>query len=66
MICVSGQVSGNTLTGQAVEMFESGLIPKPIRVKPACTGEKFFDWDEFGFLKVRKQEAINIKRSGRY
>jgi hypothetical protein len=65
-ICVSGQVSGNTITGQAVDMEQSGLIPIPIRVKPAYAGEKFVNWDEFGFLKVRQQQAINIKRSGGY
>ena len=65
-ICVSGQVSGNTIIGQALEMYESGLVPRPIRIKPPYSGERFVNWDEFGFLNVRQQQAINIKRSGGY
>jgi len=47
-------------------MYESGLVPRPIRVKPPYSGERFVNWDEFGFLNVRQQQAINIKRSGGY
>ncbi|OIP75785.1 MAG: hypothetical protein AUK48_06840 [Oscillatoriales cyanobacterium CG2_30_44_21] len=65
-ICVSGQVSGNTIIGQALEMYESGLVPRPIRIKSPYSGDKFVNWDEFGFLSVRQQQAINIKRSGGY
>ncbi len=50
IICISGQVNGNTITGAAVELSEPPFHEATVR---SC-GEEFAFWDVAASLRVRR------------
>ncbi|MEL7038643.1 MAG: hypothetical protein AAFO04_23970 [Cyanobacteria bacterium J06592_8] len=48
-ICISGEVNVNTITGQAIELFEN---LEEVEVKNSS--EEFMNWDVAGSLRVRR------------
>ncbi|MDY7020445.1 MAG: hypothetical protein SWJ54_03660 [Cyanobacteriota bacterium] len=48
-ICISGEVNVNTITGQAVELFENLE-----EVEAKNSAEEFTNWDVTGSLRVRR------------
>jgi hypothetical protein len=59
-VCARGTVRGNSITGEAIEVFPSEDLPMP--AKPEFQGATLMNWNNKGYLKVAK--AIYNEKGG--
>jgi hypothetical protein len=60
-LCVSGTLSDNTVTGEAIELIGSVGNPK---IPDNSEGTSLVNWDEDGFLKVAQARVIDQQEQG--
>lgn len=51
-VCARGTVDGNSVTGEAVEVFPSEDLPMP--AEPTFQGTKLMNWDNKDYLRVAR------------
>jgi hypothetical protein len=54
-VCAVGTVSGNTISGEALEVFPPE--DKPLPVEPKYKGATPLNWDDNGYLKVSRADV---------